>query len=169
MEFILPDYALFPPFYTIQLIDKTRYYQLQLWLDLILKYCKFINKPILTVSEFLNLKIFENEQLKRKMNEQGKILIKNYMMKKKKIIQHEKYDKLFIEFKSLTEWGNELFEYGNSKGLIGQSLTFYSIQNDENSIFYNMDEMLLLLAYNSIKDSKKIKLVGNPGQFGLFW
>ncbi|GAB1227252.1 hypothetical protein ENUP19_0328G0047 [Entamoeba nuttalli] len=169
MTFEIPEFAKFPPFYTIQQVNKTKNHQLQLWSQLVLKYCECIKKPIMKQSEFNKLPIFNNEELHRTLSESGIELVKEFMVNNNKIMDLNKSSKLIILYKPLREWGKELYEYGNSKGLIGQSDTFFSIENDKESVFYQMDDELLIEGLNSIKEQGKMRLAQHEGEYGVFW
>ncbi|EDR23543.1 vacuolar protein-sorting-associated protein, putative [Entamoeba dispar SAW760] len=181
MTFEIPEFAKFPPFYTVQPVDKTKNRQLQLWSQLVLKYCEYIKKPIMKQSEFNKLPIFNNEELHRllvnriKMNVLGALseigieLVKEFMVSNKQIVDLNKSNKLIILYKPLIEWGKELYEYGNCRGLIGRSGTFFSIENDEDSVFYQLDDELLIEGFNAVKEQGKMKLAESKGQYGVFW
>ncbi|ELP85389.1 vacuolar protein-sorting-associated protein, putative [Entamoeba invadens IP1] len=165
----LPEYTKFPPFYTVQPIDRTREYQMELWGQVVTQFCERRSISVVTLADFLSLGIFKNEEINRKLSEDGIKLVFDYMQRKKQIQQLGQSSKYFVAFKSIVDWANDLLDYGTTYGLSGSSTTFFSLQNEDTSVFYKCDTTLLLAVCEVLKSKGKIKLAEKNGSYGILW
>ncbi|KAL7720313.1 vacuolar protein-sorting-associated protein [Entamoeba marina] len=167
MNFEFPEYTKFPPFYTIQPIAKTREYQLQLWAMLIIKYCEHNHRPVFTFSDFTKLEVFTNKEIHRNLNEDGVKCVFDYMKDQKQVLSLDKKAKFVILYRSIDEWATLVYEYAHSRGLLNHSITFYSMQQDEDSNLLEVDDDLLLTACKVLEKQKRAKILEVNGNFGV--
>ncbi|KAI5956292.1 hypothetical protein KGF54_000767 [Candida jiufengensis] len=191
-EFKFPKIHTFPPLYTKQPNQTIQQQQLESWNNIILQYCEYYKITSLTLDgvpknsqissiDISNLPLlFNNKSINRQVNSEFKNLIINNLIhsKKAEYINHKKPDLgIFIYWRSLTEWGNIIYEYISNTGQKGTVLTLYELtKNDDDELqngglpqdLKNLDESLLIKVIKEylIKQGKAQLLMNENNEIG---
>ena len=157
-----PEYYRWPFFFTLQRHPETRKKQIDMWLNLIIQFCKDNKVWRLSKSEFFE-NIGKNPNIKRKLNNEAVDLIFNSLVQKKKAmyVNPKILDDIFILWKSYDEWEKILTEAAINRKSIEKIETLdFITEDEENSAeeYYKMDRDLLLRILSDME---------NKGQCGL--
>lgn len=184
-EFQFPKIHSFPPMYTKQPNSTILQNQLDSWSDLILSYCQYykITRLSLTGSilysqhEDLNVDklppLFDNTYINRSVNDEFKSSIFQHMIHKLHVADYLNSKRpeagIFIYWRSLSEWGNILYDYVEKTGQLGSVLTVYELTKLEDSVLNdslkNLDYELLerVLKKVLVKQGKAQVLMNEEG------
>ncbi|KAI5964377.1 uncharacterized protein KGF55_002319 [Candida pseudojiufengensis] len=193
-EFEFPKICSFPPLYTKQPNQTVQQQQLESWNIVILQYCEFYKINTLTMegvpkhSQISSINIsdlpplFHNKFISRQVNTEFKNLIITNLIRSKKAdyINPKKPDMgLYIYWRSITEWGNLIYEYINETGQKGSVLTIYELtKNDDDdddvlnnglpSDLRNLEESLLIKVIREylVKQGKAQLLMNENNEIG---
>ena len=157
-----PDYFRWPFFFTLQRHPETRRKQIEMWIKLIIQFCKDNKVWRLSKSEFFE-NMGKNPNIKRKLNNEAVDVIFSSLVEQKKAmyVNTKILDDIFILWKSYDEWEKILTDAAINRKSIEKIETLdFITQDEENSAeeYYNMDRDLLLRILTDME---------NKGQCGL--
>ena len=157
-----PDYYRWPFFFTLQRHPETRRKQIEMWIKLIIQFCKDNKVWRLSKSEFFE-NMGKNPNIKRKLNNEAVDVIFSSLVEQKKAmyVNPKILDDIFILWKSYDEWEKILTDAAINRKSIEKIETLdFITQDEENSAeeYYNMDRDLLLRILTDME---------NKGQCGL--
>ncbi|KAK0423565.1 hypothetical protein QR680_008212 [Steinernema hermaphroditum] len=163
MTFKWPWQYDFPPFFTLQPTLTTRDKQLEAWSRLILDYCQFHKIYSLDVIEASNSELFNNIRLNRKLDSDGIVAVFEYLEHKQHVewIDKEK-TRCHIYWRRPSEWGDLIYEWAVSNGLLNTPCTLYEIiQGDDttNESFYGLEKEVLLKALRGLESQRRAVLM----------
>jgi ESCRT-II complex subunit VPS25 len=67
-KFEWPEFYSFPPFFTLQPVEETRKKQLDMWVDLVVRWCKVVGLSEIHVSSADKLELFSNKAIGRALS-----------------------------------------------------------------------------------------------------
>ena len=157
-----PDYFRWPFFFTLQRHPETRRKQIEMWIKLIIQFCKDNKVWRLSKSEFFE-NMGKNPNIIRKLNNEAVDVIFSSLVEQKKAmyVNPKILDDIFILWKSYDEWEKILTDAAINRKSIEKIETLdFITQDEENSAeeYYNMDRDLLLRILTDME---------NKGQCGL--
>lgn len=149
------------PQYRIQKHGKTKELQLSVWAGLVLKYFRHKRASQFTIGEDSDL--FSNQQIQRKLSNDGILLILEELEKSgnaapldKKRLQWEIY------WHPLEEWGNIIYKWASDNGMANTVCTLYELCQGEstaNEEFYGLEEAVLVKALRTLEAKQKCELI----------
>ncbi len=63
-----PEFYSFPPFFTLQPVEETRKKQLDMWVSLVVDWCRAVKLTEIHASEADKMEVFANKAIGRKLN-----------------------------------------------------------------------------------------------------
>lgn len=162
-KYTFPEYYYWPFFFTLQKHAETRKKQIQMWLELTLKFCKDNKVWRLSKSDFYE-NLGKNPKIKRKLsNEAVNILFSSLVSNHKAMYVNPKnLDDVYILWKSFDEWKQVLFNAAITRQSIEKIETLdYITQDEDNSMeeYYNMDRDLLIMILLDLEKQGRCGLV----------
>lgn len=153
--------------YRIQLHGKTREIQLNTWADLVMKYQKSLNQPVININDE-KTELFVNKELNRRLNVDGRSLVMDTLEKSAHAapVDPKKRDKWEIYWYTLDEWANMIFKWATDNAMLGQVCTIFEIANGDNSTdqeFHGLSDDILLKSLQRLEQSGKCELIGEDG------
>lgn len=151
----------------IQMHAKTREIQLNTWANLVMKYQKAQNQPVINIHDE-NADLFVNKEINRRMNVDGRSLIMDTMEKTAHAapLDPKNRDKWEIYWFTLDEWANMIYKWASDNAMLGQVCTVFEIANGDNSVdqeFYGLSDDILLKALRRLEQSAKCELIDDEG------
>lgn len=187
--FEFPKIYSFPPLYTEQPNTTIQSQQLDSWTSIILQFCQYYKITTLTldlipkhsqydqilINELPNL--FNNKSINRLVNSEFQKKIINHLLHLNKAVfinPKKPQFGIFILWKSLVEWGNELYNYIDELGQKGTVLTIYELTNNDEGVtsipdgLINLDESFLIRIIKDylIKQGKAQLIVDENNEIG---
>uniref|UniRef100_A0A914CWY6 Vacuolar protein-sorting-associated protein 25 n=1 Tax=Acrobeloides nanus TaxID=290746 RepID=A0A914CWY6_9BILA len=170
MPFQWPWQYDFPPFFTIQPNLSSREKQLEAWARLIIDYCQFHNIHSLDLNEVAKSEIFNNTRINRSLNEAGIRTVFDYLEEKEHIEWTDKTKKRCrIYWRRPEEWGELLYEWASSNGLLNTVITLTDIIEGEdtaNESFAGLEKPILIRAIESLQSQRRAVLVELNNEIG---
>jgi ESCRT-II complex subunit VPS25 len=186
IQFEFPKIHSFPPLYTKQPNVTVLNNQLESWMNIILSYCQYYQITSLLLNGQIKYcqdesvdvsklpELFNNKSINRSINDDFKLEILQYMIKKNKagfINPKQKNLGIFIYYKSLNEWSDLLYSYIDSTGQLNTILTIYELTKSEMNLpkdLYNLDELLLVKIIKDVlmKSGKAQIIMDDNGEIG---
>ena len=162
-NYTFPEYFKWPFFFTLQKHPETRRKQIEMWIRLVIKFCKDNKVWRLSKSEFYE-NMGKNPKIRRKLNNEGVDLIFNSLVSEKKAmyVNPKLHDDIFILWKSYEEWEKILCDAAITRQSIEKIETLDFITQDEENAaeeYYNMDRDLLILILKGLESKGKCKLI----------
>ncbi|RCK65160.1 Vacuolar protein-sorting-associated protein 25 [Candida viswanathii] len=190
--FEFPKIYSFPPLYTEQPNTTIQSQQLDSWTSIILQYCQYYKITSLTLDlvpkhlQYTHLSLselpslFVNKAINRQVGpEFQKKIIAHLLHLNKAVFVNPKKPQfgIFVLWKSLVEWGNELYSYVDELGQKGTVLTIYELtkSDDEDGggigvpdSLVNLDEAFLIRIIRDylIKQGKAQLLIDENNEIG---
>ena len=150
----------FPPFYTLQPVQKTRTQQINSWANIILAYCK--SKNISTLDN--TSKLFKNEKINRNLsndaiNQIFQELVKNGQLK---FANNDDKNTVIVLWKSISTWAELIYSWAQNYAISITTL-FDIINGDdaEGQEFYKQNDGLISEALLYLQNSGKAEVFYN--------
>lgn len=131
-----------------------------MWASLVLKYFRHKRESQFTIGD--ESVLFANEQIQRKLSNDGILLILEELEKSgnaapldKKKLQWEIY------WHPLDEWGNIIYRWASDNGMTNTVCTLFEISQGENAVdeeFYGLDQSVLVKALRTLQAKQKCEL-----------
>ena len=169
-NYTFPEYFKWPFFFTLQKHPETRRKQIEMWIRLVIKFCKDNKVWRLSKSEFYE-NMGKNPKIRRKLNNEGVDLIFNSLVSEKKAmyVNPKLHDDIFILWKSYEEWEKILCDAAITRQSIEKIETLdFITQAEENASeeYYNMDRDLLIMILQDLAEKGKCGLLkDNNGSY----
>jgi ESCRT-II complex subunit VPS25 len=163
----------FPPFFTLQPNEKTRFKQLDSWCDLVLSYCKQNRIFELDIYEAQNTDLFSNKKIDRKLTIEFIQIIVDELKKLRKAEwldsvpdakqkhQQTRPRKCLVLWHTVDEWAKLIYDYVCKASLQNTVCTFYElIESDDvrHEEFYKISVGLLKKALFLIQLQHKAEI-----------
>lgn len=134
VQFQWPWHFDFSPFFTIQPNLSTRDKQLKAWGRLVLDFCQFNRIYSIDLEEIAKSDLFNNRRLNRRLEESGIRAVFDFLEQQKHIEWKDKAKtRCNIYWRRVEEWGQLIYEWASSIGLLNQVVTLYSLTQGEDS------------------------------------
>lgn len=151
----------------IQVHGKTREVQLNTWADLVRKYQKSLNQPLININDE-NTDLFVNKELNRRLNVDGRALVMDTLEKSAHAspIDSKRRDRWEIYWFTLDETANMIYRWASDHAMLGQVCTIFEIANGDNSTdqeFHGLSNEILLKALRRLEQSGKCELIDEEG------
>ncbi|KAJ8661190.1 hypothetical protein O0I10_002938 [Lichtheimia ornata] len=157
-EFKLPSIHSFPPFFTRQPTEQTWESQVAQWTDLIMSYCRHHRIFRIDLHEVTvpgGSKLFENEQIKRRLSFETLQEIIDDMVQKGNAEWEGgakgTKSQAVIYWRKPDDWANLIWTWVNQSGMNNDILTLHEIAHGdlvEDQAFYELDPFILNKAMN---------------------
>ena len=72
----------FPPLYTIQVNEQSRRKQLEIWGDIIMRFCESHKKPMLDAT---SCELFQNDTIQRSLTAEDAAIVLDYLVASKRV------------------------------------------------------------------------------------
>merc|ERR1719445_1929522 len=158
----VPDYWSMPPFFTLQVIEKTRQVQFEMWIDLIAFWLKQEKKTVIYVNKDCANFPFTNAQLKRSLKVPDMRVLLDHMASIKYGAWTDEEKTIFsVSWKSMDEWANIIYGWSVEQGQIGKILTLYDIHSGDATQateFHGLDSGLILKILDVLEDAGKCQV-----------
>ena len=167
----------FPPFFTLQINEKTRLKQLEAWCDLIILYCKQNRIFILDLIESQSSDLFYNKKIDRKLALDFIRLIIDELVKSGKAEwigveatktkttiksnTESQQNRCIILWHTIDEWAKLIYEYVSKKALQNTVCTYFELtEADEcrKEEFYRLHPELLRKALRNLEKQNKAEV-----------
>lgn len=146
---------------------KTRDIQLNTWADLVMKYQKSLNQPVININDE-KTELFVNKEINRRLNVDGRLLVMDTLEKSAHAapIDPKKRDNWEIYWYTLDEWANMIYKWVSDNAMLGQVCTVFEISNGDNSTdqeFHGLSDDIVLKALRRLEQSGKCELIDEEG------
>jgi ESCRT-II complex subunit VPS25 len=162
----------FPPFFTMQPNEKTRFKQVDTWCDLVLDYCKQNRIFELDVVEAQNTELFSNKKIDRKLNIEFICLVIDELRKLHKAEwidnvsdakqkQQKPPRKCLVLWHTIDEWSKLIYDYVCKSTLQNTVCTFYElVESDDvrNEEFFKINLVLFKKALGLLQIQHKAEV-----------
>ncbi|KAL2634350.1 hypothetical protein R1flu_005829 [Riccia fluitans] len=129
-QFKMPYFYNYPPYFTLQPVKDTREKQIQLWKELILKYCKQYKVFVINLDE--EFPLFGNSAIERKLSHEARELFLGALVAEGKAEWLDKaHHKCLILWRSITDWANLILEFVKENGLEDGVMTLEEIRTGD--------------------------------------
>ena len=158
----IPDYWFMPPFFTLQVIEKTRQTQFEMWIDLIAVWLKQEKKTVIYVNKDSGSFPFSNKKINRALKVQDIRTVLDHMASLKYGSWNDDEKTIFgVSWKSMDEWANMIYQWAVDEGQIGKILTFFDIHSGDATKmteFHGLDSGLILKILDVLEDQGKCQV-----------
>lgn len=165
MNFQFPWQFDFPPFFTIQPNLATREKQLEAWSRLIIDYCQHNKIYSIDLDEISKSDLFNNTKLNRRLDSSGIRIVFDYLEQQKHVEWKDKAKRRCnIYWRRPDEWGQLIYEWASSSGLLNTIVTFYDLTQGEDTLdesFHGLDRDILIKAIQSLETQKRAVFIEN--------
>lgn len=146
---------------------KTRDIQLNTWADLVMKYQKSLNQPVININDE-KTELFVNKEINRRLNVDGRSLVMDTLEKSAHAapVDPKKRDNWEIYWYTLDEWANMIYKWVSDNAMLGQVCTVFEISNGDNSTdqeFHGLSDDIVLKALRRLEQSGKCELIDEEG------
>lgn len=146
---------------------KTRDIQLNTWADLVMKYQKSLNQPVININDE-KTELFVNKEINRRLNVDGRSLVMDALEKSAHAapIDPKKRDQWEVYWYTLDEWANMIYKWVSDNAMLGQVCTVFEISNGDNSTdqeFHGLSDDIVLKALRRLEQSGKCELIDEEG------
>ncbi|KAK2964979.1 putative Vacuolar protein-sorting-associated protein 25 [Blattamonas nauphoetae] len=166
-EFQFPPQYFLPPFFTIQLTEKTRQEQLNLWSKLICDYCKFHKIQRIDLHQIEDMPLFSNKSINRSLSFNHVQDILRYMQTTNNAIWIDsEQTQAIIAWRTPSQWAEFIWSWVNRTQQHGNLHTFHRLLTDDFLIeddLAGLDEAMLVLALEHLQSEQKAVLIKDKG------
>ena len=167
----------FPPFFTIQINEKTRLKQLEAWCDLIILYCKQNRIFILDLVESQLSDLFYNKKIDRKLSLDFIRLIVDELVRSGKAEwisgdevkskrksnndQQQQSTRCIILWHTIDEWAKLIYDYVCRQGLQNTVCTYFELTEADDcrkEEFYKLHPELLRKSLKNLEKHSKAEV-----------
>ena len=167
----------FPPFFTLQINEKTRLKQIDAWCDLITSYCKQNRIYVLDLIESQTSDLFYNKKIDRKLAidvirmivdelvKCGKAewigIVEDSKTKKKQSDQQQQATRCIILWHTIDEWAKLIYDYVSKQALQNTVCTYFELtEADEcrREEFYKLHPEILKKALKKLEKQNKAEV-----------
>lgn len=138
------------------------------WKELILSHQKHIKKAVLSVNDSV---LFNNSKINRKLSPEARILVLDNLVATKNASLVNKENNVYeIYWLTLEEWGNILFKWAQSNGMINSVLTVYELLhgNDaKDQEWHELEEQVFIKVLKLLESKNKCELIEMDGEYGV--
>ncbi|KAG6540906.1 hypothetical protein Mapa_017700 [Marchantia paleacea] len=129
-QFKMPYFYNYPPYFTLQPVKDTRDKQIQLWKELILKYCKNYKIFIINLDE--EFPLFVNSSIERKLSHEARELFLGALVTEGKAEWLDKgHRKCLILWRTITDWANLILQFVKENGYEDGVMTLDEIRTGD--------------------------------------
>eukprot|EP00470_Lotharella_oceanica_P011264 CAMPEP_0170181404 /NCGR_PEP_ID=MMETSP0040_2-20121228/25077_1 /TAXON_ID=641309 /ORGANISM="Lotharella oceanica, Strain CCMP622" /LENGTH=183 /DNA_ID=CAMNT_0010426447 /DNA_START=19 /DNA_END=570 /DNA_ORIENTATION=- len=147
--FSFPKFYDFPPFFTIQPVQKTRHKQLSIWVEFLRNYQKHTRSTSVEIVKAAadGGAPFGNPKIKRKLTADGiKTVLNEFCHQGYGVWADESHSICRTSWKKFEEWGTILYNWAKDNGQLGRICTLNEIRTENSSEEFHMMEPELLHA-----------------------
>ena len=173
-DFIFPKAYSFPPFFTPQPNALTRQSQLQRWSALIQAYCRHHRVFKLSIVESLDLPLFHNKVLRKRVSLKEAKEIIDFMVSKEGDERAEwlgpEKSQCWIWWRKPDVWATLIANWVEETGQKGVVLTLYELvqgEATERQDFHGLDMDILRQSLTTLAKKGKAQMFGQEDQQGV--
>ncbi|CAM6119324.1 unnamed protein product [Calypogeia fissa] len=156
-QFKLPYFYNYPPYFTLQPVRDTREKQIQLWKELIIKYCKTYKIFVVNLDE--EFPLFVNSSIDRKLSHEARALFLGALVSEGKAEWLDKgHRKCLILWRAINEWAKVLLDFVKEYGFEDGVMTLEEIQSGDETRgtdLAGIDRIVLVRAIKMLENSGK--------------
>ncbi|XP_037417115.1 vacuolar protein sorting-associated protein 25-like [Triticum dicoccoides] len=116
VDFKLPHFFNYPPYFTLQTVRETREKQVQLWKELILDYCRSQKMYIISLEE--DFPLFSNPKIERSLSYEAKEAFLAALVSEGRAEWIDKgHKKCLILWLQIQDWANYILDFVKENGL----------------------------------------------------
>ena len=116
VDFKLPHFFNYPPYFTLQPVRETREKQVQLWKELILDYCRSQKMYIISLEE--DFPLFSNPKIERSLSYEAKEVFLAALVSEGRAEWIDKsHKKCLILWLRIQDWANYILDFVKENGL----------------------------------------------------
>ncbi|KAF7026517.1 hypothetical protein CFC21_038628 [Triticum aestivum] len=116
VDFKLPHFFNYPPYFTLQPVRETREKQVQLWKELILDYCRSQKMYIISLEE--DFPLFSNTKIERSLSYEAKEAFLAALVSEGRAEWMDKgHKKCLILWLRIQDWANYILDFVKENGL----------------------------------------------------
>nr|QBH73049.1 hypothetical protein [Orthoderella ornata] len=153
----------FPPFFTIQPHNETRAKQIAAWRSLVLDYYRATKQSTLDVAEAQRSELFNNSSIKRKLPQEGIIMILEDLARTGNAEALDKQKRRWLVYwHTLDEWANILYSWAQNSGMTNTVCTFYELVEGDSTAdedFHGLDTEVLVKALQKLEGRGKAEVI----------
>lgn len=153
----------FPPFFTLQKQAETRSKQVAAWRSLILEYFKKANQSVVDVREAINLPLFNNAAINRKLDTSSITVLFEELHKMGHAAPLDKHKHRWeIYWHTLEEWAQMVYSYVNNAGATNTVMTLFELTQGEDvqgEPFANLNTDVMIKVLRKLEEQKKCELI----------
>mmetsp|Transcript_10902 Transcript_10902/g.40018 ORF Transcript_10902/g.40018 Transcript_10902/m.40018 type:complete len:179 (-) Transcript_10902:168-704(-) len=162
-DFRLPEFYNYPPYFTLQPNEETQQRQLELWRELILRYCQS-NRIFAIDIQGDSFPLFSNESIQRTLNLNFKTTLFERMTSQGYAVWVDDTKRTaLILWKSLDDWADAIHNWARQSAMDDAVLTLEELSSGvetRGQVFHELDNHMLERALRVLEQRGKARLFG---------
>ncbi|EIE20062.1 subunit of ESCRT-II complex [Coccomyxa subellipsoidea C-169] len=131
-EFEFPFFFNYPPYFTLQPVKETRQKQIELWAELILRYCRHNKVYVLSTDTADDSPLFFNKRIERRLNREARLVFLNELTQRGNAQWLDKsQQRCLVLWKKLGEWADVLYSVIRQFGLQDTVMTLDELSSGD--------------------------------------
>ncbi|KAH7282365.1 hypothetical protein KP509_35G026700 [Ceratopteris richardii] len=159
-DFKWPYFFNYPPYFTLQPVKDTRDKQIQLWKELILKYCK--HNKIFFIHLEDDIPLFFNASIDRKLTYEARQLFVGALVSEGRAEWMDKaHRKCLVHWRKVQDWAEVILQFARDNGMEDGVMTIDEIRlGDETrgTDLAGIDKVVLIRALKLLEQRGKVAM-----------
>ncbi|CAL8471116.1 g10658 [Coccomyxa elongata] len=131
-DFTFPFFFNYPPYFTLQPVKETRQKQIELWTELILRYCRHQKEFIVSTDPADDSPLFFNRSIERRLNREARVVFLNELVSRGNAQWLDKsQQQCLVLWKKLGEWADVLYSTIRQFGLQDSVMTLDELSSGD--------------------------------------
>eukprot|EP00697_Spironema_sp_BW2_P006568 gnl/Spiro4/2016_TR969_c0_g1_i1.p1 gnl/Spiro4/2016_TR969_c0_g1~~gnl/Spiro4/2016_TR969_c0_g1_i1.p1 ORF type:complete len:183 (+),score=44.10 gnl/Spiro4/2016_TR969_c0_g1_i1:66-614(+) len=159
--FVFPPFHNLPPFYTLQPVLATRKKQLELWGELVLRFCEHHNIHRIVSDQIAQMPLFNNLTINRSLSSAALAAVFQDLESKGRLEWESKPTVARILWKTSSEWGLLVYKWATEQFMLDDICTLYELTQGERTKdqpFHSLDTAVMLAALQTLQQSGKCQI-----------
>ncbi|KAK9901291.1 hypothetical protein WJX75_004402 [Coccomyxa subellipsoidea] len=170
-DFAFPFFFNYPPYFTLQPVKETRQRQIDLWSDLILRYCRHNKEYTLSSDPADDSPLFYNKRIERRLNREARIIFLSELCQRGNAQWLDKsQQQCLILWKKLGEWADVLYSFIRQFGLQDSVMTLDELSSGDDvkgTELEGVPNALLLEVIRLLEAQGKAQMFSGDGDVGV--
>ncbi|CAL5228624.1 g11789 [Coccomyxa viridis] len=170
-DFDFPFFFNYPPYFTLQPVKETREKQVELWTELILRYCRQQRAYILSTSTADDNPLFYNRKIERRLNQDARLLFLGELVSRGNARWLDKDRRqCLVLWKKLQEWADTVYSLVRELGMQESVMTVDELSSGDEVAGTELEgapHELLVEALKLLEAQGKAQLFSGEGDLGV--
>lgn len=149
-KFSYPFFYDYPPYFTLQPVRDTRERQVQLWKDLILRYCKHSRAFAINLDE--DFPLFSNASIQRKLSNEAKELFLGALVAEGRGEWLDKgHRRCLVLWRKVEDWADTILAFAQENALGNGVTTVEELRSGDDSKGTDLEGIDYTVLYRALK------------------